>query len=92
MEVDGYSAKSECYGAFERRRETSTMEEFKGAMKRMDEETSTRILEKIDEMIRMLGMRMNQNQSSTVVRVKVKREEKAAIIIQAFLRTTLVRM
>ena len=24
MEVDGYSAKSECYGAFERRRETST--------------------------------------------------------------------
>ena len=38
MEVEDYSAKSECYGAFERRRETSTMEEFKGAMnKRMDE-------------------------------------------------------
>ena len=30
MEV-GYSAKSECYGAFERRRETSTMEEKKRA-------------------------------------------------------------
>ncbi len=35
---------------------------------------------------------MNQNQSSTVVRVKVEREEKAAVIIQAFLRTTLVRV
>ena len=38
------------------------------------------------------GMLMNQNQSSTVVRVKVEREEKAAVIIQAFLRTTLVRV
>ena len=35
---------------------------------------------------------MNENQSSTVVRVKVEREEKAAVIIQAFLRTTLVRV
>ena len=38
------------------------------------------------------GMLMNENQSSTVVRVKVEREEKAAVIIQAFLRTTLVRV
>ena len=35
---------------------------------------------------------MNQNQSSTVVRVKVEQEEKAAVIIQAFLQTTLVRV
>ena len=35
---------------------------------------------------------MNENQSSTVVRVKVEKEEKAAVIIQAFLRTTLVRV
>ena len=35
MEVeDCYSAKSECYGAFERRRETSTMEEFEDAITR----------------------------------------------------------
>ena len=35
---------------------------------------------------------MNENQSSTAVRVKLEREEKAAVIIQAFLRTTLVRV
>ena len=35
---------------------------------------------------------MNEDQSSTVVRVKLEREEKAAVIIQAFLRTTLVRV
>ena len=35
---------------------------------------------------------MNENQSSTVVRVRLEREEKAAVIIQAFLRTTLVRV
>ena len=36
MEVEDYSAKSECYGAFERRRETSTMEEFNKGMAEMD--------------------------------------------------------
>ena len=33
MEVGDYSAKSGCYGAFERRRETSTMEVFKADIK-----------------------------------------------------------
>ena len=45
MEV-GYSAKSECYGAFERWRETSTMEEFN---KRMDQKMD-QILQRMDEM------------------------------------------
>ena len=86
MEVEDYSAKSGCYGAFERRRETSTMEEFN---KRMDEMES-RIIQAIRKEMRMNqnrsttgGMLMNENQSSTVVRVKVEREEKAAVIIQA---------
>ena len=88
MEV-GYSAKSECYGAFERRRETSTMEEFN---KKMDQKMD-QILQAIGMWVNQNqpdadrsttgGMLMNENQSSTVVRVKLEREEKAAVIIQA---------
>ena len=52
MEVEDYSAKSESYGAFERRRETSTMEVLR--MKEMRE---------IKAM--MTGMMMNQNRSTT---------------------------
>ena len=73
MEVEEYSAKSECYGAFERRRETSGMEAFKGAMnKLMDgmEETSIRISirtleQEEDEVMRKRGMLVNQNRSTT---------------------------
>ena len=84
MEVeDCYSAKSECYGAFERRRETSTMEEFKGGLKAMMDEQ----LWEIKAM--MAGMLMSQNQSTTG---GIEKKEKAAVIIQAFLRTTLVRV
>ena len=98
MEVEDYSAKSECYGAFERRRETSTMEEFN---KKMDQKMD-QILQAIGMWVNQNqpdadrsttgGMLMNENQSSTAVRVKLEREEKAAVIIQAFLRTTLVRV
>ena len=98
MEVQDYSAKSECYGAFERRRETSTMADFKAEMAEMEQ----RILQAIGMWVNQNqpdadrsttgGMLMNENQSSTAVRVKLEREEKAAVIIQAFLRTTLVRV
>ena len=95
MEVeDCYSAKSECYGAFERRRETSTMADFKADIKR---EIASAMAEQLREIKAMLagmmmnqnrsttgGMLMNENQSSTVLRVKVEREEKAAVIIQDF--------
>ena len=37
MEVEDYSAKSECCGAFERRRETSTKEKIEAIGKRLDQ-------------------------------------------------------
>ena len=82
------------------------MEEIKGDMnQRMDElnqrmnEMESRIIQAIRKAMRMNqnrsttgGMLMNENQSSTVVRVELEKKEKAAVIIQAFLRTTLVRV
>ena len=64
MEVeDCYSAKSECYGAFERRRETSTMADFKADIKR---EIASAMAEQLREIKAMLaGMMMNQNRSTT---------------------------
>ena len=104
-----YSAKSECDGAFERRRETSTMEEFNKRMDQKMEEFNKKMDQRMDRILQAIGMwvnqnqpdadrsttggmLMNENQSSTAVRVKLEREEKAAVIIQAFLRTTLVRV
>ena len=53
-----------------------------------------RMDERMDEMMRMIKsliaeMLMNQNQSTTG---GVEKEEKAAVLIQAFLRTTVVRV
>ena len=70
------------------------MEEIKGAMIQRMDEMESRIVALLLSRNRSTtgGMLMNENQSSTVVRVKLEREEKAAVIIQAFLRTTLVRV
>ena len=88
MEVDGYSAKSGCYGAFERRRETSTMEDIgtkidgiNNAMEGMKKD-----MKEIKEL--MLQMLADQRQTPG----ERLRAEKAAVIIQAFLRTTAVRV
>ena len=56
MEV-GYSAKSECYGAFERRRETLTMADFKAEMADFKEEFNKRMNEmdqKMDQIIQAM--------------------------------------
>ena len=63
MEVEDYSAKSECYGAFERRRETSTMKEKKRAfiavvMKKVGEigEMYEKLDQKERKMMRMIRL------------------------------------
>ena len=72
----------------------STMEEFKGAMIQRMDEMESRIVALLLSQNRSTtgGMLMNENQSSTVVRVELEKKENAAVIIQAFLRTTLVRV
>ena len=90
MEVDGYSAKSGCYGAFERRRETSTREErreiWEARMSMWDvrreikEEINwiycpiVQMREDLKLERRMRMILMNQNQSTTG---RVEKEEKA---------------
>ena len=67
MEVeDCYSAKSECYGAFERRRETSTMADFTAEMADFKADIASAMAEQLREIKAMLaGMMMNQNRSTT---------------------------
>ena len=90
MEVEAYSAKSGCHRAFERRLETSTMEEFQGTMNKRMDEMESRMQSAIGEIMAMMKeMRMSQNQSTTG---GIEKKEKAAVIIQAFLRTPLVRV
>ena len=71
MEVeDCYSAKSECYGAFERRRETLTMADFKAEMADFKADIKREIASAMAEQLReikamLAGMMMNQNRSTT---------------------------
>ena len=111
MEVEYDSASSKCLGAFERRRETSTMEERweKIEEKMADESRKTDDLSRdVNRMLRMMETMMNQAIVKFQEDIKVAMEEtiegnmqtieerlraeKAAVIIQAFLRTTAVRV
>ena len=91
MEVDGYSAKSGCYGAFERRRETSTREERReiweawmsmwDVRREIKEEINwiycpiVQMREDLKLERRMRMMLMNQNQSTWVERMEEKMEK-----------------
>ena len=87
MEV-GYSAKSECYGAFERRRETSTMKEKKRAftaniMKRVGEigEMYEKLDQKERKMMHMIRL------MKLMIKGGIEKKEKAALIICMAFRT-----
>ena len=89
MEVeDCYSAKSECYGAFERRRETSTMKEKKRAftaniMKRVGEigEMYEKLDQKERKMMHMIRL------MKLMIKGGIEKKEKAALIICMAFRT-----
>ena len=94
MEVE-HSASSKCLGAFERRRETSMWEGRIGATLQAlvaSIGTMNQAIGKLQEDIQEVKNDQKETKATMVAVLPELQSEKAAVIIQAFLRTTAVRV